>query len=47
MRDLKSFFRDRRGASVIEYGMIAALLHGANLAGMAGIGTHVWRALFG
>ena len=41
MKTLKTFLRDRRGATAIEYGLIAALIAVAAIAAMQGLGNRL------
>jgi len=41
MRNLKKIFRDKRGATAIEYGLIAALIAVASITAMNGLGSQV------
>jgi pilus assembly protein Flp/PilA len=47
MNTLKSFWRDEEGATAIEYGLIAALISIAIIAGVKTIGTKLSAAFDG
>lgn len=41
MRNLKNFFRSSKGATAIEYGLIAALIAVAGISAIEAVGTGV------
>ncbi len=45
MRNLKAFIADLRGATAVEYGLLAAVISVAIVAGMTSVGTSLQNVL--
>ncbi|NLR99012.1 Flp family type IVb pilin [Rhizobium sp. P38BS-XIX] len=45
MRSIRRFFNDKTGATVIEYGLIAALMSAAIISGVGAFGGSLSRTL--
>jgi pilus assembly protein Flp/PilA len=41
MVEIHRFLKDERGATAIEYGLIAAIISGALIAGLTGVGNAI------
>ena len=45
MQTIRKIFTDKKGATAIEYGLIAALIAVAAIAAMQGLGTHLTQTV--